>query len=128
MRGWTKSGAFQESLCLVCGYVARKKERKNVYFTLLFSSFSLLFYTFVIYNAEKRKFLSLSLRSADKTYVYSIFGTWIFCILCKLREFSIYVCLCVCVWQIRFYLSFRLFDCCCFVFLFFAFCFVLFCF
>lgn len=97
MRGWTKSGAFQESLCFVCGYVARKKERKNVYFTLLFSSFSLLFYTFVIYNAEKRKFMSLSLRSADKTYVYSIFGTWIFCILCKLREFSIYVCLWVCV-------------------------------
>lgn len=104
MRGWTKSGAFQDSLCFVCGYVARKKKRKKerVFpssFTLLFLSFCLLLYTFVIYNAEKRKkcvqFLSLSLRSADKTYI--VYLVLRYSVYFANYENSAFVRVCVCV-------------------------------
>lgn len=84
----------------ICCKKERKKERVfPSSFTLLFLSFSPLLYTFVIYNAEKRKkcvqFLSLSLRSADKTYI--VYLVLRYSVYFANYENSAFVRVCVCV-------------------------------
>lgn len=126
---------------MLCMRICCKKERKKerVFpssFTLLFLSFSLLLYTLVIYNAEKRKkwvqFLSLSLRSADKTYiVYLVLRYSVYFANYENSAF-VRVCVCVCVTNTVLF-EFSTFRLLLFFFLlcvsfFFAFCFVLFCF
>lgn len=122
---------------MLCMRICCKKERKKerVFpssFTLLFLSFSLLLYTFVIYNAEKRKkcvqFLSLSLRSADKTYI--VYLVLRYSVYFANYENSAFVRVCVCVTNTVLF-EFSTFRLLLFFFLlcvsfFFAFCFVLF--